>query len=173
MPATDRDGSAAQGARLSQAAVAAQEGCHLDIELREITAATVGAIVRLDAGDCSRQLAPNAVSIAQAHFEPAAWFRAVYATGEPVGFVKLCDPSLASAPESPRFDLWRLMIDKSQQGRGVCRAAVERLIDHVRTRPGAAELYTSRESETLAHLYGALGFRYTGEEDDGELAQSL
>jgi len=146
----------------------------LDIELREITAATVRVIVRLDAGDGGRQVAPNAVSIAQAYFEPAAWFRAIYAAGEPAGFVMLYDPSLSTAPESPRFFLWRLMIDKAQQGRGYGRAAVERLIEHVRTRPGATELYVSHvpEAEALARFYGALGFRYTGEEDDGELVMA-
>lgn len=45
------------------------------IRLQEITATTVRAVCRLDAGDGGRQVAPNAVSIAQAYFEPAAWFR--------------------------------------------------------------------------------------------------
>jgi len=146
----------------------------MSVELREITSATVGAIVRLDAGDSGQQVAPNAVSIAQAYFEPAAWFRAVYAAGEPVGFVMLYDPSLATAPESPRFYLWRLMIDRSQQGRGHGRAAVERLFEHLRARPGAAELFTSHvpQAEALARFYGSLGFRYTGEEDDGELVMA-
>jgi len=194
MPATDRDGGAAQGARLWLAAIGTGGAQPMSIEFREITAATVSAMFRLDAGDAGRQVAPNAVSIAQAHFEPAAWFRAVYAAGEPVGFVMLYDPSLATAPErerplrsdrsaarsaeeastSQRFYLWRLMIDQAQQGRGYGHATVERLVEHVRTRPGATELYTSHvpEAEALARFYGSLGFRYTGEEDDGELVMA-
>jgi len=146
----------------------------VEIELRPITRETVIAVVRLDAGDDGRQVAPNAVSIAQAHFEPAAWFRAVYAAGRPVGFVMLYDPTLAPAPESPHFYLWRLMIDRSFQGRGHGRATVERLVEHVRTRPGATELRVSHvpDAAPLARFYQSLGFRYTGEQDEGELVMA-
>lgn len=34
-------------------------------------------------------VADNAVSIAQAHFEPLAWFRGIYAGETPVGFIML------------------------------------------------------------------------------------
>ena len=147
----------------------------MDVELREITKATVIAVVRLDAGDGGRQVAPNAVSIAQAYFEPAAWFRGIYAADVPVGFVMIYDPSLAAAPEHDYFYLWRLMIDKAHQGRGFGRTAVERLIEHVRTRPGAAELRLSHvpAAEPLARFYRSLGFGYTGEVDDGELVMAM
>jgi diamine N-acetyltransferase len=146
----------------------------MSIELRPITAETVIRVVKLDAGDDGRQVAPNAVSIAQAHFEPAAWFRAIYAADVPVGFVMLYDPSLVAAPESPHFYLWRLMIDRVQQGRGYGHAAVERLVEHVRSRPAAAELRVSHvpEAEALSRFYQSLGFRYTGEVDDGELVMT-
>jgi diamine N-acetyltransferase len=141
------------------------------VMLREITRETVRAVCRLDAGDGGRQVAPNAVSIAQAYFEPAAWFRAVHDDDTLVGFVMLYDPTLSPAPEESRFYLWRLMIDKAHHGRGHGRAAVERLIEHVRTRPGASELHVSHTKgvDPLARFYQSLGFRYTGEEDDGEL----
>lgn len=63
------------------------------------------------------------------------------------------------------------MIDKGHQGGGLGHAAVERLIEHVRGRPGASELHVSHErnSDGLARFYRSLGFRYIGEEDDGEL----
>jgi len=146
----------------------------MSVELREVTRETVIAVVKLDAGDGGRQVAPNAVSIAQAHFEPAAWFRAVYAEGRPVGFVMLYDPTLAAAPESPHFFLWRLMIDRTFQGRGHGRATVDRLVEHVRTRPGATELRVSHvpDAAPLARFYQSLGFRYTGEQDEGELVMA-
>jgi diamine N-acetyltransferase len=146
----------------------------MGIELREITRHSVIDIVKLDAGDDRRQVAPNAVSIAQAHFEPAAWFRAVVQGERPVGFVMLYDPTLTATPESPHFFLWRLMIDKAHQGRGYGHAAVERLIEHVRTRPGASELRVSHvpEAQSLARFYQSLGFRYTGEQDEGELVMA-
>jgi diamine N-acetyltransferase len=38
-------------------------------------------------------VAPNAISIARGHFEPRAWFRAVFADETPVGFVMLSEDS--------------------------------------------------------------------------------
>lgn len=141
------------------------------VSLREVTRDTVRDVCKLDAGDGGKQVAPNAVSIAQAHFEPAAWFRAIYAGDTPVGFVMLYDPSQSPAPEDPDFFLWRLMVDKEHQGRGYGAAAIELLVAHVRTRPGAKELMVShvKGQEDLARFYQARGFAYRGDEYDGEL----
>lgn len=141
------------------------------IQLREVTRGTVSSVCRLDAGDEGKQVAPNAVSIAQAHFQGEAWFRAVYDDELLVGFVMLYDPTLVERPDEPDFFLWRLMIDKSHQGKGYGRAAVEALVEHVRTRPGAQRLLVShvKGAERLSRFYQSLGFRYTGVEDDGEL----
>jgi len=147
----------------------------MPVELREVTRDTLRAICKLDAGDGGRQVAPNAVSIAEAYFYPEAWFRAICDGDEPVGFVMLYDHTLGTEPEEPEYFLWRLMIDQRFQGRGFGRAAVERLIEHVRTRPGAGRLLVShvKESDQLARFYGSLGFAYTGREEDGELEMEL
>ncbi len=145
------------------------------VELRAVTRETVRAVCKLDAGDDGRQVAPNAVSIAEAHFSPEAWFRAVHADDRLVGFVMLYDHTLAEAPEEREFCLWRLMIDREHQGRGYGRGAIERLVDHVRTRPDAERLLVShvKQVERLARLYASLGFAYTGREEGGELEMSL
>lgn len=50
------------------------------VSLHEITADTVRAVCALEVSPEQRGfVAPNAVSIAEAHFEPRAWFRAIYA----------------------------------------------------------------------------------------------
>ncbi len=146
----------------------------MPIELREVTRETVAAVCKLDAGDGGKQVAPNAVSIAQAHFAPEAWFRAVHADAELVGFVMLYDPTLVEAPAEREFFLWRLMIDYRHHGKGFGRAAVERLVDHVRSRPGSQRLLVShiKGAERLARFYQSLGFRYTGTEDEGELVMA-
>jgi diamine N-acetyltransferase len=143
----------------------------MTIELREITRDSVRAVCALDAGDGGQQVAPNALSIAQAYFCAEAWFRAIHAGDELVGFLMLYDPTLTEAPEDREFMLWRLMIDRRFQGLGYGRAAVEALAAHVRTRPGADALYVShvKEAERLARFYRSLGFDYTGDEEDGEL----
>jgi diamine N-acetyltransferase len=58
------------------------------VELREITQDSLRAVLDLAVAPEQRQyVASNARSIAEAHFEPRAWFRAVYADEDPVGFV--------------------------------------------------------------------------------------
>ena len=143
----------------------------MTVELREITGDTVRAICRLAvAPDQEGFVAPNAVSIAEAYFEPNAWFRAIYADGEPVGFVMLEDDSAEE-----EYYLWRLMIADGFQGRGYGRRAVGLLIDHVRTRPGATELKTSwvPGERGPAEFYRKLGFAPTGEMDEGEVVGRL
>lgn len=143
----------------------------MTIELRQVTKDSVRAVCALDAGDGGQQVAPNAVSIAQAYFSREAWFRAIHAGDALVGFLMLYDPSLSEAPEDKEFMLWRLMIDHRFQGRGHGHAAVEALAAHVRTRPGADALHVShvKEAQRLAAFYRSLGFEYTGDEEDGEL----
>ncbi|HTN47930.1 MAG TPA: GNAT family N-acetyltransferase [Burkholderiaceae bacterium] len=143
----------------------------MTVHLREITKDTVISIVKLDAGDDRTQVAPNSVSIAEAYFQKEAWFRAIHVGDELVGFVMLYDPTLVEHPEEPDFFLWRLMIDRAHQGKGYGRAAIERLIEHVKTRPGAQRLLVShvKSVDRLANFYQAAGFRYTGAEVDGEL----
>ncbi len=116
-------------------------------------------------------VASNAVSIAQAYFErETAWFRAVYADETPVGFLMLEDD-----PTAQEYSLWRFMIDARFQGHGYGRRALELLIAHVRTRPGATELFTScvPGDGSPCPFYERMGFVYTGEEDDGELVMRL
>jgi diamine N-acetyltransferase len=63
------------------------------------------------------------------------------------------------------------MIDARYQRTGVGRRALELLFEHVRSRPGAKELWTSvvPGEGGPGPFYERLGFVYTGEEDEGEL----
>jgi len=93
----------------------------LPVELREITAATVRTICGLEVAEEQREnVAPVAISIAQAHFEPRATFRAIYAGNEPVGFMLWRDDDKPGTAY-----LWRFMIDRRHQGKGYGRAALE------------------------------------------------
>jgi diamine N-acetyltransferase len=141
------------------------------VSLREIDADSVRAVCRLSVAESqARFVAPNAVSIAQAHFSEYAWFRAVYADETPVGFVML-----EERPEKPEYFLWRLMIDARYQGMDFGRRAMELVIAHVRTRPGATELLTSvvQGDGSPQQFYEGLGFVLTGAYDDGEAVLRL
>ena len=147
----------------------------MNVSLREVTRETLRSVCKLDSGDGATQVAPNAISIAEASFYDEAWFRAIYDDEVLVGFLMLYDPTLVEKPDEADFFLWRLMIDKAHQRKGFGRAAVRLLIDHVRTRPGAQQLLVSHVSmaDSVGRFYRSLGFTYTGVEDDGEKVMAL
>lgn len=147
------------------------------VTLREITAETVRAVVRLAvAEDQTRFVASNAVSLAQALFAPEAWYRAIYLDDEPVGFVMLSDDSLLDPrPENPEIGVWRFMVDAKHQRRGVGRAALLQVIEHVRRKGRFRKLALSYVPEEGGpeQLYLSLGFRPTGEMDEDEVVMEL
>lgn len=143
------------------------------VSLREVTAETVREICRLSdtlPPNQQRMVAPNAVSIAQAHFEENAWFRAIYADESPVGFVMLY-----TDPKAERQFLWRLMIARPHQGRGYGRRAMEKVIEYVRSQPNAGFLdasYVPIDGGPEA-FYRKLGFEPTGDVEGGEVVVRL
>jgi diamine N-acetyltransferase len=142
-----------------------------NVELREITKETARTVMNIEVAEDQRHLvAPTMMSIAEAYFEPKAWFRAIYADDEPVGFVMLYDD-----PDTPEYYLWRLLVGAEHQRKGYGRAAVEHLVDYVRTRPGAMELLVGwvPGPGSPEPFYRSLGFEPTGEIDHGEVQASL
>jgi diamine N-acetyltransferase len=143
------------------------------VSLRAVTRENLRDVLMLSvAPEQARFVASNAVSIAQAHFQPdVAWFRAIYADETPVGFLMLHDD-----PEKPEYHLWRFMIDHRFQKLGYGRGALGLLLDHVRGRPGAAALtlsYVPGDGSPAA-FYERVGFAHTGEADeDGELLMRI
>ena len=141
------------------------------VSLREIKRETLRPFLRMKVAESQeRMVANNAVSIAQAHFEPKAWFRGIYADETPVGFIMLYDD-----PEEPVYFLWRLMVADEFQGMGYGRKAIAQLVEYVKTRPNATELKVSHVPELPGNpgpFYQKLGFEYTGEVDDGELVRA-
>ena len=139
----------------------------MDLQLREITRDNLRQVLRLKVAPAQEPfVASNAVSIAQAHFHPEeAWFRAIYDGEEPVGFVMIEDK-----PAEARYTLWRFMIDARHQRRGYGRRALELVLEHVRTRPGATDIYTSCVDAPggPGPFYERMGFTYTGALDEGE-----
>jgi diamine N-acetyltransferase len=142
-----------------------------DVTLREITADTVRAVCALQVLPEQRgYVADNAVSLAQAHFEPKAWFRAVFADEEPVGFVMTSEDV-----DAQEYFLWRFMIDGAHQGQGYGRQALDLVVERVRGLPGARRLLSSfvPGAHGPRGFYLRYGFRETGEVDDGEHVISL
>jgi diamine N-acetyltransferase len=156
-----------QAAHSPRCRVAALQSPRVDVELREITKETVRAICALEVGDEQREfVAPNALSIAEAHFVPTHWMRAIYADEEPAGFVLTHED-----PAEGTYYLWRFMVAERYQRRGVGRRAMELLLERWRAlRATAATLSVVPANPGAITFYESLGFRLTGEEHGGELA---
>ncbi|WP_438014265.1 GNAT family N-acetyltransferase [Sorangium sp. So ce315] len=147
------------------------------VSLREITRDNLDAILELSVAEPQkRYVATNAVSLAQAHFAPEAWFRAIYCGDEPAGFVMLEDYSLVSPPpEKLEIGVWRFMIDQRFQRRGVGRAAMLQVIEHVRRKGLFSSLLLSYVPghDSPEAFYRSLGFRPNGEMNGQEVVLEL
>ena len=150
-----------------------------EITLKKVTRLNLVSILKLNVKTEQRNLvAPNAVSIAEAHFNKEAWFRSIYADKRPIGFVILSDTSLKYNPNpnhQPSYTLWRFMIDAKYQGKGYGKEAMKIIINHVKNRPKAKELLLSHSKSegNAGKFYKKFGFEYTGTEIDDELVMSL
>ena len=141
------------------------------VSLREITHDNLRAILRLRVHKTQeRFVADNATSLAEAHFQPKAWFRAIYAGETPVGFIMLYDD-----PEEPVYFLWRLMIDEKHQGKGYARQALDLLVAYVKTRPRATQLLVSYVPGIGSPypFYRRYGFVYNGQKSGTEFEMTL
>ena len=138
----------------------------MTVTLRPITRDNLWAAVdlKLHPGQ-ERFVAENVASIANAYVEPTFVPLGIYASEALVGF--------AMYGQHPRTGAWwviRLMIDREHQGKGYGRAAMEAMIELMAERVGCAEIVTSfvPGNAAAAALYASLGFRPTGEIEDGE-----
>jgi len=149
-----------------------------EASLVEITPDNERSFFRLRTHKFQEQMvAPMAASFADALipelFEGAPvvpWLRGIEADGEPVGFMMTTEVTEAH----PLPYLWRLLIDRRHQGRGVGRAALAVLADRLRT-DGHRTLLTSWVDAPggPAPFYRGLGFVPTGELDDDEIVGRL
>ncbi|WP_262004860.1 N-acetyltransferase [Streptomyces sp. FIT100] len=105
--------------------------------------------------------------------EANPWYRAVYRGDEPVGFVMLSWKPPAG-PYKGRHFIWRLLVDKRYQKRGIGWEALTQVAALVRA-DGATELLTSYEPGDGEPwpFYRKFGFEPTGEIDDGEIVLRL
>lgn len=92
--------------------------------------------------------------------------RGIEADGEPAGFLMYAD---AANPGTPHPFLWRFLVDRVHQGRGIGARALRLWLDDLRA-AGHAAVGTSwvQAPGGPEPFYLAAGFELTGEMDDGE-----
>lgn len=147
----------------------------MTITLREVTEDNVDSVLALrTTPDQERFVSSVTDSLTEAAENPQGnpWIRAVYADGQPVGFVMLSWNVEPQPPDiiGPWF-LWKLLIDHRHQGKGYGQEVVQQIVELVRGQ-GATELLTSHVPGDggPAGFYARLGFVPTGELDpEGEI----
>ena len=150
------------------------------VTLRELTDENRAAVLALRVAPEQERFVGGSVQAAlrdaaeYPHAKP--WYRAIYADGQPVGFVMVSWNVDPQPPEiiGPWF-LWKLLIDKHHQGRGHGSEAVRQVARLVQAE-GASELLTSYVPENggPAGFYRRLGFEPTGDLDaNGEVIVRL
>lgn len=77
----------------------------------------------------------------------------------------------------PEYDIWHMMIDQAEQGKGYGKAALDRVLDYIKTKPfGSSERVTltcNKENLRALGLYKSKEFTETGAEDGEEIELSL
>jgi len=149
----------------------------MTVRLVEITEDTVRDVCDLQVAKSQNLfVAPNSISLAQALFCPEAWYRAIYEGDTLVGFIMLYDETLREkVPEKPEVDIWRFMVAEKHQGKGIGKKVLNLIINSLRERDCFSEVKLSYVPGNAPGegLYADVGFRATGEIDDGEIVMSF
>ena len=148
------------------------------VELVEVTTDNLRATMRLVTHKSQEQfVAPVTQSLCEALVPPVEngvtldpWYRAVVADGELAGFVMLA----RSQPGAAEPWLWRLLVDRMHQRRGIGSRTIDLVVDQCRARGDDTLLTSWRLGRGSPEpMYLARGFVPTGEIDDGEVIARL
>jgi RimJ/RimL family protein N-acetyltransferase len=150
----------------------------MEVTLEEITADNLDAVYALRTHHSQEAfVAPVPRSIAQGTYPGEheghpihPWLRAVYADGEPAGFVMVAERT----EFQPVAFLWRLLIDREHQRRGIGKQVLDLVIDHAK-RTGAPRLDVSwhQGKGSPERFYLDYGFVQTGMKLGDEVEASL
>lgn len=146
------------------------------MEFRKINFGNIDEVMALTVReDQEGFVAPNVESLAEAYVAVSGGYWAqpfgIYEEDRPVGFVMFGYGSLDD-PDEPEvakgnYCLWRFMIGREHQGRGLGKQAMELCLDYLRTMPrgDAQAVWLSYEPENAVarSLYEKAGFRENGQ----------
>jgi len=137
------------------------------IHLQEINKENYGRVVRLELTDEQKKvIATNLESLAQAYAcRDTCKAFAICNDAEVVGFILL-----QVDKNDSYYDIWRIMIGKQFQGKGYGEQALLLAIDF-QIKQGAKVIHMSHQTNNYgpSKLYQKVGFKYTGEIEDGEV----
>ncbi|MBR5931006.1 MAG: GNAT family N-acetyltransferase [Lachnospiraceae bacterium] len=96
----------------------------------------------------------------------------IYAEEEMVGYVMVIYDY-----DIPEYDIWHMMIDESEQGKGYGSKAFDCVMDYIRTKPfgdsDRVALTCNKNNSIARKLYESKGFAATGNEDEDEIELAM
>jgi RimJ/RimL family protein N-acetyltransferase len=149
------------------------------VELVEITHANRAAVIALTTHRSQQRfVAPVVRSLAEALIPPVEsgvveipWYRAVVADDEIVGFVMVARSQAGPLPDPY---LWRLLIDRMHQRRGIGGRVIDLVVEQCRRWGDSALLVSWVPGKGSPEpMYLARGFAPTGTIHDGEIEARL
>lgn len=119
---------------------------------------------------CEEFVASNVYSIAQSKIEKGWITRAIYAESTMIGFTMY-----GYCHEDNFYEICRLMIDRKYQGKGYGKAALEKVIEEMKSFQDCNEIFLSFDPKNLIgkRLYESFHFKDTGKIIDDEVVYSL
>ena len=92
----------------------------------------------------------------------------IYQDEEMVGYVMVIYDY-----DVPEYDIWHMMIDRAQQGKGYGKEALKRVLEYIGTKPfgesNRVVLTCNQQNIPGLRLYRSLGFQETGNVDEDEI----
>lgn len=142
------------------------KGAFMEVTLRPVTRDNLDALLALEVHGYQRGFVSSvAGSLAQAYvYRETAFPFAVYVGEKAVGFIMM------GWYEAKQYHtLWKLLIGREYQHKGIGRKALMLGIDFLKERFGAGEVYTGVIPENTAAkaLYASAGFEPTGLLENG------
>ena len=147
----------------------------MDVALQSITRENFEAVIALEVAASQRDyVASNLYSLAESSFQPTFRPRAILCDGEVVGF--LMYESFDEEGRPPAYSIFRLMVDRHHQGRGIGHRAMRCVLDEIRALgPFEHIMICYVPSNRVARdFYASLGFRERGlSEATGEMIAEI
>ncbi|ALN74799.1 GNAT family N-acetyltransferase [Aureimonas sp. AU20] len=121
-------------------------------------------------------VASNAASLEEADEDPDARPRALWLSDGPGSAERLVGFLMYEAPSGDtEARIYRLMIDRAEQGRGLGKAALQAVLGEIRALAHIQEISICYDPGNAAarHMYGQAGFVEEGLDEDGEMIARL
>ncbi|MEQ6918469.1 GNAT family N-acetyltransferase [Halomonas aquatica] len=135
----------------------------MDVSLQKVTRENFESVIALELATSQRDyLAGNLYSLAESSLHSTYRPRAIVCDGEVVGF--LMYESFDQHGRPPAYSIFRLMVDRHHQGRGIGYRAMQLVLDEIRAqgpfeRIAICYVPTNRVARDF---YASLGFQEAG-----------